>query len=175
MIQHPPPVKFFVLLGPALLLVSCAGYQLGATKPASLQRVQTIAVPMFANSTLHPRAEALATSAVADAFIQDGTYRLAKTDHADAVLEGNLRSIIYTAIRGTRRDTLLPEELANTVTIEWTLRDARDPTKVLASGKSSGSSQLFVSSNLQTARNNALPEALEHAGEALVSRLSNGY
>jgi hypothetical protein len=55
------------------------------------------------------------------------------------------------------------------------LRDARDPTKILASGKSSGSSQLFVSENLQTARNNALPEALERAGEALVSTLANGY
>ena len=168
-------MKLFLLLAPALLLVSCTGYQLGVAKPASLQRVQNISVPMFANSTLHPRAEALATSAVADAFIQDGTYRLAKTDHADAVLEGNLRSITYTAIRGTRRDSLLPEELSNTVTIQWTLHDAKDPTKVLASGESSGSSQLFVSSNLQTARNNALPEALEHAAEALVSRLSNGY
>ena len=168
-------MKFFILLAPAFLLFSCAGYQLGATKPAQLKQVKTIAVPMFANSTLHPRAEALATSAVADAFVQDGTYRLVKLDQADAVLEGNLRSIIYTSIRGTRRDTLLPEELANSVTLEWTLRDARDPTKILASGKSSGSSQLFVSSNLQTARNNALPEALELAGEALVSRLANGY
>ena len=70
---------------------------------------------------------------------------------------------------------LLPEELGNTVHIDWTLREAKDPTKILASGKSSGKSQLFVSSNLQTARNNALPEALERAGENLVSRLANGY
>lgn len=168
-------MKLLALLAPALLLVSCAGYQLGGVKPAAMARVKTISVPMFGNSTLHPRAEALATSAVTNAFVQDGTYRLAKQDQADAVLEGNLRSIRYSTIRGTRLDTLLPEELANTVTIDWTLRDARDPTKVLASGKSSGTSQLFVSSNLQTARNNALPEALERAGEALVSRLANGY
>ncbi len=168
-------MKFLTLLAVALTLVSCGGYQLGGIKPASLKRISTIAVPMFRNSTLHPRAEVLATSAVADAFVQDGTYRIGSSDRADAVLEGNLKSIKYSAIRGTRLDTLLPEELANTVTIEWTLRDARDPTKVLASGKSSGTSQLFVSSNLQTARNNALPEALEHAGEALVSRLASGY
>lgn len=168
-------MKFFLLLAPTVLLASCAGYQLGASKPASLARVRTIAVPMFANGTLHPRAEALATSAVADAFVQDGTYRIANPDHADAVLEGNLKSIKYNNIRGTRLDTLFPEELANTVTLEWTLRDARDPTRILASGKSSGTSQLFVSSNLQTARNNALPEALERAGEVLVSRLANGY
>jgi hypothetical protein len=168
-------MKLLALLAPALLLVSCAGYRLGGTKPASLQQVNQIAVPMFANATLHPRAEAIATSAVANAFVQDGTYRLSKVDRADAVLEGKLRSISYSTIRGTRLDTQLPEELSNTVTLEWTLKDARDPTKILASGTSTGSSQLFAGSNLQTARNNALPEALERAGEALVSRLANGY
>lgn len=168
-------MKILVLLAPVFFLASCAGYQLGGTKPAVMARVKTIAVPMFSNSTLHPRAEAIATSAVANAFVQDGTYRIGKSDHADAVLEGTLSSIEYSTIRGTRFDTLLPEELENTVTLKWELRDARDPTKIIASGSSKGSSQLFVSSNLQTARNNALPEALERAGEALVSRLANGY
>lgn len=168
-------MKFLVLIAPALLFSSCAGYRLGTSKPSSLEWVQTIAVPMFENGTLHPRAEAIATSAVANAIVLDGTYRIVDLDNADAVLEGTLKSIDYSTIRGTRLDTLLPEELANTATIGWVLRDARDPTKVLATGISSGTSQLFVSSNLQTARNNALPEALERAGEALVSRLANGY
>lgn len=168
-------MKILILPALALLLASCTGYQLGGVKPSSLHQVQTIAVPMFENQTLHPRAEALATSAVANAFVQDGTYRIGKVDQSDAVLEGSLRSIEYNTIRGSRLDTLLPEELSNTATINWTLRDARDPTKVLASGTSSGTSQLFVSANLQTARNNALPEALERAGEQLVSRLANGF
>lgn len=158
----------------ALLTASC-GYQLGGLKPASLSGVERVAVPMFGNDTQHPRAEALATSAVANAIVQDGTYKISGLDDADAVLEGTLAAIDYKSIRGSRLDTLFPEELANTVTLRWTLRDARDPTKVLASGTSSGSSQLFVSANLQTARNNALPEALEHAGEALVSRIATGY
>jgi hypothetical protein len=168
-------MRFFSLLAPLFLLVSCGGYHLGDTKPASLSRVKNIAVPMFSNSTLHPRAEVIATSAVANAFVQDGTYRITQSDQCDAVLEGNLREIKYSTIRGTRLDTLRPEELENTVTIEWKLLDGKDRTKILASGKSSGSSQLFASSNLQTARNSALPEALEHAGEALVSRLADGY
>jgi hypothetical protein len=159
----------------AAALAGCAGYRIGGVKPASLAAVHTIAVPMFANSTQHPRAEALATSAVTHAFVQDGTYRIQTTDKADAILEGSLTQINYRQIRGTRTDTLFPEELANTVTLEWKLRDARDPTRILASGQSSGTSQLFVSSNLQTARNNALPEALERAGDNLVSRLATGY
>lgn len=168
-------MKFPILSVACILLASCAGYRLGGAKPASLAGVESIAVPMFSNGTLHPRAEALATSAVANALALDGTYRIADVSSADAVLEGNLASIRYSTIRGTRLDTMLPEELANTATLNWTLRDARDPTRILASGTSSGTSQLFVSPNLQTARNNALPEALDRAGEALVSKISNSY
>lgn len=156
-------------------LVSCAGYQLGAPKPAVLAEVRTIAVPMFANDTLHPRAEALATSAVTSALSQNGTYRLAAVGEADAVLEGTVRTIRYSSIRGRREDSLLPEELTNTVTLQWVLRDARDAGLILASGSSEGSSQLFVDANLQTARNNALPDALERASQALVGRIANGY
>lgn len=169
------PMKILALCSVVFGLVSCTGYQLGGTKPASLAHVKTIVVPMFSNDTLHPRAEAIATSAVANAIVQDGTYRIGKVDVADAILEGRLSEIKYSNIRGRRFDTLRPEELSNRVTLEWVLRDARDPTKVLASGTSTGSSQLFVSANLQTARNNALPEALERAGEALVSRIADGY
>ena len=94
---------------------------------------------------------------------------------ADAVLEGTVRRIEYSRIRSRRFNTLRPEELDNTVVLGWVLRDAKDPTKVLANGTSRGSSQLFVASNLQTARQAALPEAAERAGEALVSTLANGY
>ncbi len=168
-------MKSLLALAAAALLPSCAGYRLGNVRPESLASVKSIAVPMFRNATLHPRAEALATSAVANAFVQDGTYRIGTVDAADAVLEGDLQSIRYSTIRGTRLDTLLPEELENTVTLRWKLRDARDPTIILASGSSSGNSQLFVAANLQTARNNALPEALRRASEDLVSKLANGF
>jgi hypothetical protein len=156
-------------------MASCAGYRVGGTKPAVMAGVERVAVPMFENGTLHPRAEVLATSAVTDALAADGTYRLSRRDDADAVLEGKVKSVTYSTIRGTRLDSLLPEELANRVTIGWTLRDARNPTRILAEGTSTGKSQLFVSANLQTARNNALPEAMERAAEQLVSRISTGF
>jgi hypothetical protein len=159
----------------ALALASCAGYQLGGSKPAGLAHVKNIAVPMFSNGTQHPRASAIATSSVTNALVRDGTYRISTADAADAVLEGRLSRIEYRMIRASRFDSLYPEELANTVTLQWTLRDARDPTKVLASGSALGTSQLFVSANLQTARNNALPEALDRAGDSLVSALATGF
>ena len=164
-----------MFLIPVLMLSSCAGYKAGGLKPASLEQVHAIAIPVFKNDSLHPRAEALATSAVANAMVQDGTYRVSSMDSADAILEGTLKSISYSTLRGTRFDSLRPEELNNRVVIHWVLRDAKDSTKVLAKGSSTGRSQLFVSANLQTARNNALPEALDRASEALISRIANSY
>lgn len=171
----PPTMKAVILAVIPIALASCAGYGLGGSKPPSLANVRSIAIPMFANSTLEPRAEALATSAVADALVEDGTYRLADSGDADAVLEGKLKEIEYSTLRSSRLDSLLAEELTNRVTIDWVLRDARDPTKVLASGSSNGNSSFFVDSNLQTARRNALPDALGRAGRNLVSRLSSGF
>lgn len=130
---------------------------------------------MFTNDTQHPRAEALATSAMTDALTLDGTYKIRSAATADAVLVGKIKRIKYAAIRSSRLDSLLPEELSNSVIIIWNLKDARNPTKLLATGVAEGKSQLFVDSNLQTARNNALPDAFERAAESITSSLANGY
>lgn len=158
-----------------LAFSACAGYQLGGVKPGIMRDVESISIPMFKNDTLFPRAETLATSAAVDAFVQDGTYRIATSADADAILEASLHEIDYTQIRSTRLDTLRPEELQNSVTIVWILRDARGSNRVLAQGTSVGHSSFFVDSNLQTSRNNALPDALERASQALVSKLANGF
>jgi hypothetical protein len=168
-------MRHALLLLLALPMVSCAGYRLGGSKPPSLANVKMIAVPMFLNGTQEPRAEALATTAVSAALVEDGTYRLANRNSADAVLEGTLGAIRYSTLRSSRQDSLLAEELNNEVSIHWTLRDAKDPTKILASGTSLGHSSFFADSNLQTARRNALPDALARAGKNVVSRLSSGF
>ncbi len=168
-------MKFLFLAVMSLVSVSCAGYQLGGAKPPSLAGVKTICVTTFENGTLHPRAEALATSAVGGAIVQDGTYRIAGRADADAVLEGKVMGIEYNPLRSSNLDSLVAEELTNTVTISWNLLDARDNTKVLASGTSSATSSFFVDSNLQTARNNALVDAFERVAVRLVSKLASGY
>lgn len=168
-------MQLTIFLAPLLLLVSCAGYRLGETRPAVMKNVKTIDVRMFSNSSFQPRANAVITSAVAGAIVQDGTYRIASLDKADSILEGDVSSIKYQPIRGRRFDTLRPEELVNTVTIQWKLLSAKDPTKVITAGTSVGSSVFFATSNLQTDRNNALTDAAERAGVALVSTLADGY
>lgn len=168
-------MKSATLLLAALLLASCAGYHLGGTKPAELAGIRTIAVPMFRNATQHPRAEVIATSALSSAISQDGTYRIAGLDQADAILEGRVSTIRFTAVRSRRLDSLRPEELATFVTVQWELKATQPPGKLLAKAETTGSSTFFVDNDLQTARNNALPDALERASRAIVSHLSNGF
>jgi hypothetical protein len=168
-------MKYHLVALLGLVLSSCVGYQLGGSKPPSLAGVERISVSMLENGTLHPRAEAIATSAVTSALVQNGTYRLSELDRADAVLEGEVSSIEYSALRGSRLDAMAAEELTNIVRISWRLKDARDPTRLLASGSSTGQSTFFADSNLQTARQNALPDAFERAAQNLILKLASGY
>ena len=64
-------IKYLLIL--SLLLVSCAGYQLGGHKPAHLAQVKSVHVPLFENDTLQIRAESYATNSAVDAITRDGT------------------------------------------------------------------------------------------------------
>ncbi len=52
---------------------------------------------------------------------------------------------------------------------------SNNPTKILEEGESTGTTRFFTGSNLEIARTNALPDALQRACEAMVSRLADGF
>ena len=166
-------LKFILPL--SLMLCSCAGYHLGGSKPAHLSHVKSIHVPLFKNDTLLIRAESLATNSTVDALTRDGTYRIATSGTADAILEGRVTQIDYSQVRSARRDTLRSEELGMEISIEWILRDARDPSRILEKGKSKGRTRFFAGGNLHVARTNALPDALRRATESMIMRITDGF
>jgi len=159
----------------AALAVSCTGYKLGGVKPATLSEVHSIAVPMFSNQTLEPRVGAMATNQTVDAIAADGAYKIADPDQADAILEATVSRIDYTQLRSARLDTMRPTELGNQITIEWVLKDAKDPTRALMRGTAIGTSRFFIGDNVQTARTNALPDALHNAALQIASKLGDGF
>ncbi len=144
-------------------------------RPQALAHVQNIRVVLFENKTLIPRGEVIATNSIIDALASDGTYRLANDSHADATLQGTVETVTYNQVRSTRLDTLRSEELENRVSIRWELRDGKNPMKVLASGRASGTSRFAIDSNLQTARTNALPDAMQRAATQVVGRLTDDF
>ena len=95
----------------AVLLSSCTGYQLGGSRPTHLASVRSIHVAIVENQTQIPRAAAHATNTLIDALTRDGTYRVAKVDHADTRLVAVLEKINYRQARSAREDILRSEEL----------------------------------------------------------------
>ena len=167
-------IRLFALAS-CFALVSCAGYQLQSDRPQALANIKSINVPLFTNKTLIPRGEAIATNSVIDAIASDGTYKIASDSKADAILQGTIESVAYRQIRSTRFDTLRSEVMDNTIIISWKLCDARNPMKILAQGKATGASRFAIDLNLQTARTNALPDAMQRAATQIVGRLSDDF
>jgi hypothetical protein len=165
--------KAIALLLPALLFQGCAGYQLGPATPGYLRQVHSIAVPTFANSTLTPRIEALVTSTVIKQFHQDGTFRIANADVADATLKAEIVNVGRSPARSLRGNVLSTTEFLLTLTVKYTLL-GRDG-KPLGAGAVGGSTSFFVGSDVSTDERQALPLAAEEVARHLVSQLSEGW
>ena len=168
-------MKIFLLFTLLAYLTSCAGYLPGGQKPTHLSGISLIYVPLAQNKTLFPRAEATTTNFIVDAFVNDGTYRIGTIDNSDATLDVTLKNINYRQVRASEFDTLRSEELEMEVTLDWSLADLSKPGVPLEKGTTKSRTRFFVDRNLQTARANALPDALERAALTIVSRLSDGF
>ena len=165
--------KAFASLLLAGLLQGCAGYHLGPAKPGYLRDVQTIAVPMFRNTTLVPRIEALVTSTVIKQFQQDGTYRIVDGDAADAVVKGEIVAVSRSPARSVRGNVLATTEFNLSVTVRFTVL-GRDG-KHLGAGQVTGTTSFFVGSDVSTDERQALPLAAEELARHMVSQLSEGW
>jgi hypothetical protein len=165
--------KALALLLAAFLFDGCAGYKLGPATPAYLRNVHSIAVPTFTNNTLVPRIEVLVSNTVIKQFQQDGTFRIANADSADATLKAEIVSVGRAPARSVRGNVLSTTEFNLTMVVKYTLL-GRDK-KALTAGGVSGSTSFFVGSDVNTDEREALPLAAEELARHLVSQLSEGW
>ena len=150
------------------------GYRLGPAKPGQLKQVHSIAVPMFRNNTLVPRVEALVTGTVIKQFQQDGTYRIAREEDADATLQGEITSVGRSPARSVRGNVLATTEFNLVVAVSYKLV-GRDGKVLAGPGAVSGSTSFFVGTDVSTDERQALPLAVEQLASSLVSQLSEGW
>ena len=166
------------LLGATLLLLSlggCAGYQIGPVQPYYLRSVHSIAVPTFENKTLVPRIAVLVTDTVIKQFQQDGTYRIAGDEQADAILKGEIARISRAPARSVRGNVLATTEFNLALRVRYSLV-SRVGGKVLAPPvEVAGTSSFFVGPDITSDERQALPLAAEQLAVQLVSQLSEGW
>ena len=118
------------LTGLALFLSSCAGYQMGSIKPTEYADIQTLYVPTFENETLEPRLAVMATNAVISQIQQDGSYKVAGKNSADAVLKGKVRRIRRQQQRSANNNILRTSELQVELEINFYIEDLRTGEKI---------------------------------------------
>lgn len=166
--------KVFSSLLLAVLVGGCAGYKLGPATPAHLRNIQSIAVPTFANTTLTPRIEVLVTNTVIKQFQQDGTFRIANEDQADAILKGEIVAVGRSPARSLRGNVLSTTEFTLALSVRYSLV-GRDGRAHSVPGSASGNTSFFVGTDVSTDERQALPLAAEELAKQLVSQLSEGW
>jgi outer membrane lipopolysaccharide assembly protein LptE/RlpB len=166
-------VKYFLAVA-SLVLSGCLGYQIGPVKPSVLRDVHVIAVPVFANKTLLPRIEALVTDTVIKQLQQDGTYRVAEEDQADAVLKAEITDVTRIPARSVRGNVLATSEFNLTMHVKYNLV-SRSGEILMPPADITGTTSFFVGTDVTTDERQALPLAAEELAGHLVTQLSEGW
>jgi len=158
-----------------LLFSGCAGYKLGAIQPHFMEGIHSIAVPTFRNETLVPNIEVLCTDTLIRQIQEDGTYKVASSlGDADAVLEGEIASIIRRPYRTVIGDIQATEEFQMTLVIHY--RILRKATGEVVDNKdATGTTTFFVSGDVNQDEIQAIPLAAQGASTQMVSEFSEGW
>jgi hypothetical protein len=168
-------VKAFVAaLVLAVNLGGCAGYRVGDVKPQYLSAVHSIAVPTFENKTYLPRLEVLMTDTVIKQLQQDGTFRITNEDKSDAVLKGEIRSVVRNPARSLRGNVLATTEFNVSLIVRYTLT-GRDGKVLTGPVDVVGTTSFFVDQDIATDQRQALPLAAEALAVNLTSQLAEGW
>jgi len=158
----------------SLLLTGCLGYHVGPVKPSVLRDVHAIAVPTFENKTLLPRIEVLITDSVIKQLQQDGTYRIANENNADAILKAEISEVNRAPARSLRGNVLATTEFNLAMHVKYKL-ETRSGTVLMPSTEVVGTTSFFVGEDVTTDERQALPLAAEELAIHLVTQLSEGW
>jgi outer membrane lipopolysaccharide assembly protein LptE/RlpB len=104
----------------AVLLTGGCGYTVGGTLPS---HIQTVAVPIFRNTTREPAVESLITRAVVEAFSTNGRLKVVGSSEADAVLDGEITGYSVASIAFDKDSNVRLYRLI--VTLNLRMRDVK--------------------------------------------------
>ena len=159
----------------AVCAMSVAGcYTLGDARPAMMRGITTLSVPVSKNLTLEPNVEALLADTITKQLQTDGTYTIAYTDAADALLETTLTSVRRQPARSLRGNVIATSEYILYTTVNYRVTE-QTTGRELQIGDVVGQTSFFVTADLQTDEAQALPLAFADAANKLASRLGEGF
>ncbi|NBR69468.1 MAG: hypothetical protein EBT69_04725, partial [Verrucomicrobia bacterium] len=120
-------MKHLCLLSLCFLLIGCANYKMGNTpKGAGLTNIRVLYVPTAQNETDETAVPGPVTNAILQEIDRDGTFRHARKDEADAILEVTVKKIERSAIRQSTEQFLTTLQFQLLLTLEYRLYDVKE-------------------------------------------------
>lgn len=163
---------FFLL--PLLALTSCANYKMGSTpKPEEFKDVRVLYVPSAVNETDETAVPGPVTNAILQEIDRDGTFRHARKDESDAILEVTVKRIERSPIRQSTEQFLTTLQYQLVLTLEYRLYNLREKKEVLSKSIVQGSTTFFVQGDQTESQRQALPLAAQNAAQNLVTAIAN--
>ena len=114
------------------------------------------------------------TNTVIKQLQQDGTFRIADSDKADATLKAEIRSVARNPARSVRGNVLATTEFNLNLVVRYSLI-GRDGKVIAGPAEVSGTTSFFVGTDVATDQRQALPLAAEDLAVRLTSQLSEGW
>jgi hypothetical protein len=155
-----------------LLAFGCAGYRIG---PVTKRNFNSIAVPMFRNTTLVPQIEAQVSNAVIQRLQQDGSLRIESESQADVILKGTITKYYRQPLRSLRTDTGVPREYRISITVRVVATDRRTGETVLKSTELDGQSDVFIGEDQQSSEEQALPLIADDVAKRIAGLLVESW
>lgn len=167
-------MKSLLWLPLCAVLCSCANYQMGSTpKGAGLQDIKILYVPTAINETDETAVPGPVTNAILQEIDRDGTFRHARKDESDAILEVTVKKIERSPIQQSVEQYLTTLQYQLTLTLEYRVYSMKDKKEVIGKTLVSGYTTFFVQGDQTESQRQALPLAAQNAAQNLVSSLSS--
>ena len=160
---------------PLLIWVAgCANYKMGSTpKGGGLQDIRTLYVPTVVNETDETAVPGPVTNAILQEIDRDGTFRHARKDESDAILEVTVKRIERSPIQQSVQQYLTTLQYQLTIVLEYRVYSMKDKKEAIPKTSVSGYTTFFVQGDQTESQRQALPLAATSAAQNLVTALSN--
>jgi len=167
-------MKTLLWLPLCAVLCSCANYKMGSTpKGGGLQDIRVLYVPTAVNETDETAVPGPVTNAILQEIDRDGTFRHARKDEADAILEVTVKKIKRSPIQQSVEQYLTTLQYQLTITLEYRVYSMKDKKEVIGKTMVSGYTTFFVQGDQTESQRQALPLAAQNVAQSLVASLAS--
>jgi hypothetical protein len=147
---------------------------MGSTpKKQELKDVRVICVPTVQNETDETDLPGIMTNAILQELDRDGTYRHARKDESDAILEVTIKKVERSAIRQSTEQFLTTLQFQLLVTVQYRLYNMKEKKDAIPNSTVIGTTTFFVQGDQTESQRQAYPLAAVSAAQSMVSSMAN--